>query len=90
MSARVRPLLLLAGKPSPEARRRLRRLLGRLKSRGVPAEVLRGLRGVEVLEWLGTPGARAVLAKLAKGRAGADLTLEARAALGRAKVKPGG
>jgi hypothetical protein len=34
-----------------------------------------------VLEWLGTAEAREVLAELAKGRAGAELTIEAKRAL---------
>jgi hypothetical protein len=41
------------------------------------------IRAVEILEEIGTAAAREWLAKLAKGGAGAPLTLEAQAALER-------
>jgi WD40 repeat protein len=75
----------LAGRPGLEARRRLERLLGRIqRERLAPSgEALRAVRGVEVLERLGTPEARRALEALARGAPGARLTEEARAALGR-------
>jgi RNA polymerase sigma factor (sigma-70 family) len=66
-----------------EVRQRAGKLLNRLaKQRRTPDE-LRLLRAVEVLEWLATPPARALLADLATGEPGADLTRAARAALRR-------
>jgi hypothetical protein len=57
-------------------------LLRRLDAARSP-ERLRGLRAVEVLEQVGTDGAKALLEGLAKGAPDAELTQEARAALGR-------
>jgi WD40 repeat protein len=71
----------LAGRPSPEVRQRVGRLLKQLGRRR--GERLRVLRGVEVLECLGTPAARRVLEQLAGGAAGALETQVARAALRR-------
>jgi WD40 repeat protein len=50
-----------------------------------PPEELRQLRALEVLEWAGTPDARAALEELAKGADGAGQTRAARAALERLK-----
>jgi hypothetical protein len=66
--------------PSPEVRRRAQRLLEGLGGGG-SAEELRRLRAIEVLEFLGTPVAREVLAMLAEGAPGARATREACAAL---------
>jgi hypothetical protein len=68
----------LEGKPSPEARRRARRLLEAL-DRSPSGEALRGLRVVEALEQAGTPRARRALEALAKGALQARLTREAAA-----------
>jgi len=73
----------LEGGPSAEARRRLERLVQGLKEGSLPADVVRGVRGVEVLEQVGTREARRVLQGLAKGTTGAVLTREAKAALAR-------
>jgi RNA polymerase sigma factor (sigma-70 family) len=78
---RARPGLSL------ELTRRLDRLLRRL---AVPSgEGLRALRGVEVLERIGTPEARRVLEALAKGAPEARLTREAQSALRRLEGRPG-
>src|SRR5262249_5404273 len=72
----------LKADPSPEKRRRIEEALATLT--GVPpANVLRDLRGVEVLERIGTPEARQLLGELARGAPGARLTREAKAALER-------
>ena len=62
---------------------RAERLLARLEGGRLPAEQLRALRALEVLEAAGTPEAREVLRALAKGAADAALTQEAAAALER-------
>jgi WD40 repeat protein len=72
----------LRGQPSPEARRRVQGLLERLDP-GRSSEALRGLRAVEVLELVGTPAARRVLAELAGGIPEALRAQEARASLER-------
>jgi hypothetical protein len=72
----------LAGKPSPEAIRRIERLLAALVNSPSPAR-LREVRGVWALELIGTPATAAVLADLAKGDPNTVLTREAKAALGR-------
>jgi hypothetical protein len=51
---------------------------------------LRELRAVELLEGVGTPAAEQYLAELAQGAAGAPLTREAAAALGRLERRQGG
>jgi hypothetical protein len=73
----------LKGKPSAELRRRATEVLGKVRRPAVPADLVRPLRAMEVLEWLGTPEARAVLRTLAGGRAGALRTRAAQASLGR-------
>jgi WD40 repeat protein len=75
-----------------EIRRRVELLLKQIEDdRLTPgATRLRELRGVEVLEHMGTPEARRVLEEIARGAGRARLTAEARAALGRLKVSPGG
>jgi hypothetical protein len=83
--AQIRPALekALAGKPSPEARRRLRQLLEPSSPIKFPHELVVSLRGVELLERIGSTGTRALLDKLAAGHADSPLTHEARAALAR-------
>jgi WD40 repeat protein len=73
----------LAGKPSPEAKRRLGRLLRRLEGGPTTALDRQNLRGLLVLELIGTESAWAVLAELARGEPDADLTRAARAACAR-------
>jgi hypothetical protein len=68
----------LAQSPSAEATRRIEVLLA-----GSPDDELRGRRAVEVLEALGTPAARALLAEWATGDPAAAATREAAAALTR-------
>jgi HEAT repeat protein len=72
--------------PPLEPRTRLERLLRRLE-RGTP-DGLRRVRGIEVLERIGSPEAVAVLKRLAAGHAGARQTREASAALARLKARP--
>jgi WD40 repeat protein len=72
--------------PSAEVSRRVGKLLEEIEAdRGpnVPAERLRRLRALEVLEQLGTPEARAWLAELAAGEPEAPLTRQVQAALRR-------
>jgi WD40 repeat protein len=70
-------------KATLEPRLRLKRLLIPLDRKDDDPAWLRQSRAVEVLERIGTPGAVAVLKKLAAGSPGAALTREARAALER-------
>jgi hypothetical protein len=81
---------LLAGRPTPEQRRRAEHLLERLDSWS--GERLRTWRALEILEQIGTPAARQVLAQLAQGAPADRLTREAQVALtrmdGRAHVGP--
>jgi WD40 repeat protein len=74
---------VLAAGPSPEARRRVERLLGTVAQREPTGESLRAFRAVEVLEHLATPEACALLQRLAGGAAGARLTREAKESLRR-------
>jgi WD40 repeat protein len=87
---RVRPTLLqaLEGKPGAEAKRRLHELLEAISIVLPTADEVRPLRGVELLERLGTPGARRLLQALADGNADARLTADARAALRRLPREP--
>jgi RNA polymerase sigma factor (sigma-70 family) len=73
----------LAGNPSVEAKRRIEHALE--AARPSSPERRRELRAVEVLEMLGTPEARELLASLAGGAKESFLTSEARAAVGRLK-----
>lgn len=68
---------------SPEARRRIGRLLARLRPTRLSRSELYALRGVQVLEYAGTKEAQRLLEKLAEGAAEERLTNEARAALRR-------
>jgi WD40 repeat protein len=72
----------LKGKPSAELKRAGGALLERIR-RGNSPQALRAARAVEVLEWVGTAEAKRLLTQLAKGRPGAVLTVEAKAALAR-------
>jgi HEAT repeat protein len=72
----------LTASASPEARRRLGRVLASLDPAGSP-RVRRTLRAVWLLEQTATPEAQALLRRLAAGAPEALLTQEARASLGR-------
>ena len=70
--------------PSPEVRHRVEQLLENLNEpRG-----LQGLRSLEVLERIGTPGAEKVLREIARGAPQARLTQEANASLERLSRRP--
>jgi RNA polymerase sigma factor (sigma-70 family) len=71
----------LKNEPSLELHRRIEELLACLVS--ISGEDLRHLRGVEVLERMGTPEATKLLEDLAKGPPAATLTREANASLRR-------
>jgi RNA polymerase sigma factor (sigma-70 family) len=74
---------LLAGQPSPEARRRAAQVLEGIAGPVTSADRLREVRAVEVLEWVATPAAKEVLRELAKGDPSAGLTRDATATLRR-------
>jgi WD40 repeat protein len=73
----------LAGRPGPEARRRLEQVRDRIGRQDLTPEAVRGLRAVEVLEQVGSAEAIQVLRALAGGAADARLTREAKASLER-------
>lgn len=76
----------LEGDLPPEARRRVNALLEEMPTEKVlSAEDLRGVRGVEVLERLGTVEAKELLKTLAGGLPTAPTTVAAKAALERAR-----
>jgi hypothetical protein len=81
----ARPALVaaLAGRPSANARERLRSLVDRLDAPSPGPFEVQALRGVEALERMDGPGARELLRDLAGGLAGARLTREAEAAVRR-------
>ena len=83
----VEPALreVLTGKPTLEVRKRIEEVLAEITKLpgGLTSDDLRQLRAVDVLERIGTPGARGVLRSLAGGRADASLTEEARSSLRR-------
>jgi hypothetical protein len=76
-----------AAGPGDESRRRIDQILA---GRGAitDPELLRAIRGVEVLERIGTPEARHLLKALAEGAPEARLTREARASLERLARRP--
>ncbi len=73
----------LAKDPSLEVRRRVEDLLSRSENRVTPPETLRRLRAIHVLEQIGTPEARRLLAELAAGAAYAEETQSAKASFRR-------
>ncbi len=77
----------LTEKNSAEQRRRIENLLERLGGIEEDPERLRALRAVEVLEWVGTPAAQALLKRLAQGATTARLTEAARKALERLRQR---
>lgn len=82
----------LAVKPaSLQARRRVERVLEQInaaKVDGSSPDVLRAVRCVRVLEWIGSAEARQILEKLAQGMPDAQLTRDAQAALKRLAKRP--
>jgi WD40 repeat protein len=86
--------LALEQKPSLEKRRRIEKILDRPSLLVHDLEVLQGIRAIEVLEYLPTPGAEVtrlaaidLLRKLASGAPQARLTQEAKAALRRLETR---
>lgn len=74
----------LEGKPSLEMRRRAETLLKELSCQTeITPEALRQLRAIHVLEQIGSPEARQILASLAQGAPAAPATRDAAAALQR-------
>jgi RNA polymerase sigma factor (sigma-70 family) len=80
---------VLAKQPPLELRQRAEQLLEKLDGPVTQSEQLQALRAVEVLEHIGTPEARQVLARLAEGAEGARLTRDAKAALDRLAQRHG-
>lgn len=78
----------LGGRPSPELERRARELLDKFTKPDFSSDTLRLRRAVKALERAGMPEARECLEALGKGRPGADVTADARAALGRLSKRP--
>jgi WD40 repeat protein len=78
----------LAGQPSVEASRRIRKLLEKLESGVLSPDELRALRAVEILEHIGRPEAKKLLQDLAGGAFEARLTQEAKATLERMGKRP--
>lgn len=75
---------VLADKPALEIRQRVERLLEKLATGDAPpAEELRALRAIEVLEHISTPEAREAIEVLVKGAPGARVTRQAQVALER-------
>ena len=70
----------MAKSPSADARRRAEDLLGEIEKATIPPGELRALRAAEVLEWIATKEAHALLLALAKGAPDARLTRDAAAA----------
>ncbi|MGE3806271.1 MAG: WD40 repeat domain-containing protein, partial [Gemmataceae bacterium] len=76
---------VLAGQPSAELRARAKTLLEKAPLYVAPD--WRPLRSIDVLERIGSPSARKLLAKLAEGSPGHPVTLQARAALERLTLR---
>jgi WD40 repeat protein len=75
----------LLGKPSAELKRRVHELIARMGRPGVSGDQLRGVRALEVLEWIGTAQARRMVQELSRGRSDSPLTRDAVATLERMK-----
>ncbi len=80
----------LEDKPTLEVLKRVQAILERQRSPVTKPEVLQALRGVAVLEDIGTPEARRLLNELAQGTPEARLTREAKAALERLQRRGNG
>jgi RNA polymerase sigma factor (sigma-70 family) len=78
----------LADGPSPEAARRIQQLLGRKPDAGPRPDQLRRLRALQVLERIGSPDARRLLADLAGGLPLAPESKAAQAAFARGQGSP--
>jgi hypothetical protein len=71
----------LAGKPDLDVQRRIERLLAKLDPPSPTPHLLRSLRALEVLEWIGTPDARKMVQAVADGDPWAELTRAAQQVL---------
>jgi WD40 repeat protein len=78
----------LDAKPSSEIVKRVRELLDTIAKPVAPAEMLRQLRAIEILEQINTAQSRQLLQELGKGAVGARLTEEAKGALERMNARP--
>jgi hypothetical protein len=78
----------LANPPSAEARRRAEDVLARLRGPITDPELLRALRAVEALEYIGTRDAKQLLQEVARGAPESRLTEEAKASLERLAKRP--
>jgi WD40 repeat protein len=87
MGSLIEPILkksLMGQLPSLEVRRRLEKLLDKMKAdSGASPDVLRASRAVVILERIGTPEARQLLEKFARGMPEAPLTQDAKQAIER-------
>jgi WD40 repeat protein len=86
--AALRKALTSCPPPSAEVRQRIGEILGKITKEKHDAGQLRVTRGIEALEYIGTPEARRALEALAKGKADDRLTLEAKASLERLAKRP--
>jgi hypothetical protein len=77
----------LTDRPTLEMRTRIEKLLDTIRKAQPSPQQLQVIRGVEVLEHIGTPEARALLTDLAKGDEGTWTTSQAREALVRLKAR---
>jgi len=78
----------LANSPTVEVRRRIESLLEKLERGILTAQVLQGIRAIEVLEHIGTPEAMPALQMLTTGTPKARLTLESKASVERLTKRP--
>jgi hypothetical protein len=85
--AALGPLAQLA--EQQQGNRTITIFLAKLEAQYPSADRFRALKAVQVLEQIGSANARQELDKLAKGAAGARLTVEAKAALGRLADRAG-
>ncbi len=85
---RVAPTLgrFLATRPSVEARARAERILETMRGHAAAGQAVQCLRAIEVLEWIGSLRARALVEKLATGAEGVSWTEAARRSLKRWKA----
>jgi WD40 repeat protein len=85
VGARALPALkaALVRPPSPEARRRMQRLVAQIDPTALPPEELVALRGVQAVEYIGTSSAKRLLKQLSTGDGYARLGEEAARALRR-------
>jgi len=75
--------------PSPEVRRRIEEILEKTAKMTLDGSQWRATRGVEALEYIGTPEARKALEALAKDKADSRLAQEAKESLARWAKRPG-